>query len=171
MPSGTKAHANFFAWLATEPHFFVSFGFLGGLENANWASKGPQGLQKGIPKSPKIDQKSTRAPLGIPGGVRGYPPGASEPPKMQIYAYLCIFMHIFTVFCAYLCILMRVFISFVHIYACCCTRHPYLCIFMCFYAYSGIFMNLYLYLMRICTHLCSLCIPVHIYTYLFTRRR
>ena len=61
--------------------------------------RGPKGLQKGTPKSTKIDQKSTRAPLGIPGRVRGYPPGASEPPKMHIYVYLCMFLHIFAIFC------------------------------------------------------------------------
>ena len=123
-------------------------------------SRGPQ-------RAPKRDPKMTQNRSEIhPGGPwhAGCPRGASEALNMHFYAYLCIF-------CAYLRIFMHVFISFMHIYAYCCTRHPYLCIFMHIYAYSSILMSVHAYLMHVCTHLCSLLISVHIYTYLFTRRR
>ena len=99
------------------------------------------------------------------------------PPRLPT----CIFMHICAYICNILCIFAQilrifrhtctVFISFMHIHAYCCTFHKYLCIFMYIYAYSNIFENVYGFLMHICTHLCSLRIPVHIHTYLFIRRR
>ena len=98
--------------------------------------KVPKGLQKGTLKLPQIDQKSTRAALGMPKGVRGYPPGASEAPNMHFYAYLCIFCAYLHRFMHILCIFLHVFISFMHIYAYCCTCHPYLCISMHIQAYS-----------------------------------
>ena len=116
-------------------------------------------------------QKSTRAPLGMPKGVRGYPPGASEAPNMHFYAYLCIFCAYLCIFMHILCICMHVFISFMHIYTYCCTCNSFLCIFMHIYAFSNMFMNVYVYLVHICTHLCSLRMCVHIHTYLFMRRR
>ena len=128
----------------------------------------PKGLQKGTPKWPKIDQKSTRAALGMPKGVRGYPPGASEAPNMHFYAYLCIYLQYF----------VHIYAYFAHIYACVHWFPAYLCIllytspiFMHIYAYSDIFINVYVYLMHICIHLCSLSFSVHIYTYSFMRRR
>ena len=133
--------------------------------------RGCKGLQKGTPKSTKIDQKSTRAPLGMLRGVRGYPPGASEAPNMHFYAYLNIFCTYLCIFMHILCIFMHVFISFMHIYAYCCTCNSFLCIFMHIYAFSGMFMNVYVYLVHICTHLQSLRMCVHIHTYLFMRRR
>ena len=138
----------------------------------------PKGLQKGTPKWPKIDQKSTRAALGMPKGVRGYPPGASEAPNMHFYAYLCIFMHIFAIFCAYLCIFcaylcilvpfslvlcifMHIVVHVTHIYA-------YLCIFMHIQTYLWMCMifDAYLYTSVFFTHTCT-----YSHTYLFIRRR
>ena len=143
MPSGTRASVNFSPWLATQVHFFVSFGLLAGLESSNWVSEGPKGLQKGTPKSFKIEQKSIRAALGMPKGVRGYPPGPSEAPNMHFYAYLCIC-------CAYRCIFMHIlripihiYAYFVHIYACFHQLYAYLCILL---HTSPIFMHIYPYL-------------------------
>ena len=123
----------------------------------------PKGLQKGTPKWPKIDQKSTRAALGMPKGVRGYPPGASEAPNMHFYAYLCIFCAYLCIFMHILCIFMHVFISLMHIYTYCCTCNLFLCIFMHIYAFSGMFMNVYvigifgtyLYTSVFFTHVCT----------------
>ena len=88
---------------------------------------------------------------------------------MHIYAYLCMFMHIFTIFCAYLCIFcaylrifMHVFISFMHIYAYCCTRHPYLCIF---YVYLCIFKHIYECVCIFDAYLYTSAFFMHIYTY------
>ena len=133
------------------------------------------GLPKGFKKGPQNDKKSIRNPTGHPWACPGVWGGTPQVPQghprcifICIYVYLCIYLeyvvHI-------LCIFMHVFITLMHIYAYCCTPHPYLCIFMHVYAYSVIFMNVYVYLMHICTHLCSLCISVHTYTYLFMRRR
>ena len=125
----------------------------------------PKGLQKGTPKWPKIDQKSTRAALGMPKGVRGYPPGAVN---MHLYAYLCIylqyFVHIYVYFehiyaCfhwfpAYLYILLYTSPIFMHIYAYLCIfRHisECLCIFDAYLYTSVLFVN-------ICTYLQ---VPIH----------
>ena len=104
----------------------------------------PKGLQTGTPKLPKIDQKSTRAALGMPKGVRGYPPGASEAPNMHFYAYLCIFCAYLCIFMHILCIFMHVFISFMHIYT-----------------YFRYFMNKQVQEMQLQTY----AIPIHIYCY------
>ena len=101
----------------------------------------PKGLQKGTPKWPKIDQKSIRAALGMPKGVRGYPPGASEAPNMHFYAY---FAHIYAylcIFCAYLCMFSLVLCMFIHIVAhvihfctrLCISMHFQACLWMCIY--------------------------------------
>ena len=104
----------------------------------------PKGLQKGTRKWPKMHQKSTGAALGMPKGVRGYPPGASEAPNMH---FLCIFMQM-------LRISMHIYAYFVHIYAYCCTRHPFLCIFI----YMCIFRHVYecVYVWYIFVHICVL---------------
>ena len=124
----------------------------------------PKGLQKGASKWPKIDQKSTRAALGMPKGVRGYPPGASEAANMHFYAYLCIYLQYVIIFMHILRIFMCVFIGSLHIYAYCCTRHPYLCIFMHIYAYSGMFM----YIWCIFVHICALCRYLYIFTHTYS---
>ena len=60
MPSGTRAYGNLSACLATEAHFFVSFGLLVGLEGANWVSEGPQRAPKKDPKM--IQNRAPEAP-------------------------------------------------------------------------------------------------------------
>ena len=116
----------------------------------------PKGSKKGLQNDQKSIQNGPRRPLACPrvsGGTPQVPPRLPTCIFLHIYAnicnMLCIFMHILRIF-------MHVFIGSLHIYAYCCTRHPYLFIFMHIYAYSGIFMNVYVYLMHICTHLCSL---------------
>ena len=115
MPSGTRAYGNLSACLATEAHFFVSFGLLAGLEGANWV---PEGLQKRTPNHPKSIRNPPGWSLACP---RVYPPGASEAPNMYFYAYLCILLF------------MNAYVYLVHIYTHLCSLriclhiHTYLC--------------------------------------------
>ena len=135
----------------------------------------PKGLQKGPPKWPKMDQKSTRAALGMPKGVRGYPPRCLRGSQ---HVFLCIFMHIlrismhiyayFVNMYAYLCMFLLVLCIFMHIVVHVTHIYAY---FMYIYTSSAIFMNVYVYLMHICKHLCFVRICVHIHTYLFMSRR
>ena len=108
--------------------------------------RAPDGLQKGTPKSPKIDQKSTRAALGMSKGVRGYPPGASEAPNMHFYTYLRIFMHIFAIFCAYLCICCAYLDILVPFSLVLCIFMHIVVHFTNIYAYLRIFMHIQTYL-------------------------
>ena len=141
-PSGTLFSAQSLLWVSLPP----SFALPGRVEAENWSPRGPKGVSGGPRKSPKIDSKLLSVPIGGLRRVGGYPPGACGTPKVHIYLYLCIFMHIYAYLCMYLCV-------FIHI-------HPYLCTFnACFmhmYAYSCIFMHVYG-----CIHACS-CIFMHI---------
>ena len=116
----------------------------------------PKGLQEGTPKWPKIDQKSIRAALGIPKGVRGYPPG-TELIKIRIYSNICIFMHIFAIFVQ------------CHIYACFHWFSAFLCILL--YT-SPIFMHiqtylwLFMYMWCIFVYICALRRYLYIFTHI-----
>ena len=108
MPSGTRAYGNLSACLATETHFFVSFGLLAGLEGANWVSEGPRRAPK---RDPKMTQNRSEIHPGGPWhaqGCQGVPPRCLRGSQ---HAFLCIFMHI-------LRISMHIYAYFVHIYAC-----------------------------------------------------
>ena len=147
-PFGTPAYVDFCAWLAKQLHFYVCFAILDGLEGRTWIPKASQGLQKGTPKWVKIRQKSTPALLGMPRGVRGYPPRCLQATRD---AYLCVFMHIFMyiidiyaylcIYSAYLCLFRHIYVYFMHIYAYLCKRDAYLCISMHIYTYLCISMH------------------------------
>ena len=118
----------------------------------------PKGLQKGTPKWPKIDQKSTRAALGMPKDVRGYPP--KVPPRLPTYIFMHIyayFAHIYAylcIFCAYLCMFSLVLCIFIHIVVHVIHFCAYLCIFMHVYECVCIF-GTYLYTSVFFTHVCT----------------
>ena len=145
---------------------------------------------KGLPRPPKRDPKIIENSLKIHPGPPWPSPGCQGVPPRCLQAsrdaYLCVFMHVYAHIYYILCIFMHIlcifthiyacFISFMHIYAYCCTRHPYLCIFyvyLCIFKhiYECVYIYIYLYLMHICTHLRSSCISIHIHTHLFMRRR
>ena len=72
--------------------------------------RAPKGSKEGLQNDRKINQKFTQAPLVMPWGVRGYPPGASECIFMRIYAYV---VHSYAYY-AYSCNIVAIFM---HIYA------------------------------------------------------
>ena len=133
--------------------------FLGLLWPACWlggCQLGLRGPPKGSEKGPENDPKWIRNPPGRPLACPRVSGGTPQvPPRLptcifyaylcRFCAYLCIFMHILCIFMHILCIFMHAFISFMHIYAYCCTRHPFLCIFIYVFAYSGVFMNVFIF--------------------------
>ena len=127
MPSGTRAYGNLSACLATEAHFFVSFGLPAGLEGANWVSEGPRRPPK---RDPKMTPNRSEIHPGIPWhaqGCQGVPP--QVPPRLPT----CIFMHIY----AY----------FAHIYAYLCIFYAYLCMFSLVLC---IFMQIVVHVIYVC---------------------
>ena len=114
--------------------------------------RAPKGSKKGRQNEPKFVKNSPRHSLACPGVSGGYPPGASRPPVMHIYAYLCIYSCIFIdiyaylcIYSTYLCIFRHIYVSFMHIYAYLCKRDAYLCISMHIYAYLCVFMHTFSY--------------------------
>ena len=115
------------------------------------AERGSQRAPKASKKGPQNESKFVKNPsrhsLACPGR-QGVPPGASKPPGMHIYAFLCIdsciFIDIYAYLCiysAYLCIFRHIYVYFMHIYTYLCKRDAYLCISMHIYTYLCISMH------------------------------
>ena len=141
-PSGTLFSAQSLLWVSVPP----SFALPGRVEAENWSPRGPKGVSGRPRKSFKIDSKSLSVPIGGLRRAGGYPPGACGTPKVHIYVYLCIFMHVFLRIRAYSCIFMHVY-GCIHAYSwifmhMSCMFHAYVCIFMHIYAYLCIFMHM-----------------------------
>ena len=116
------------------------------------AERGSQRPPKASKKGPQNEWKFVKNPprhsLACPGVSGGTPPGASRPPVMHIYAYLCIYSCIFIdiyaylcIYSTYLCIFRHICVYFMHIYAYLCKRDAYLCISMHIYTYLCISMH------------------------------
>ena len=130
------------------------------------AERGSQRPPKASKKGPQNEWKFVKNPprhsLACPGVSGGTPPGASRPPVMHIYAYLCIYSCILSIF-------MHIYAYILHIYAYLDTYMYILCIFMhiCvnvmhIYAYLCIFTH-------ICAYLCIACLrtPFHTKTWIY----
>ena len=142
-PSGTLFSAQSLLWVSLP----VSFALPGRVEAENWSPRGPKGVSGGLRKSTQIDSKSLSVPIGGLRRAGGYPPGACGPPRVHIYAYLCMYLCAFMHIHAYLCRFMPVFMRilsysciFIHLS---CIFHVYVCIFTHIYLYLCRFMLMF----------------------------